>query len=42
MKRIGWNIEKGRYYLQKHYQKCSRTLLTEDEIKEFLTYLKSQ
>ena len=42
MYRIGWTIEQGRDYLQKHYQKCSRTLLTEDEIKEFLTYLKYQ
>ncbi|MDJ0729521.1 MAG: hypothetical protein QNJ33_05950 [Crocosphaera sp.] len=42
MERIGWTIDQGRDYLQKHYQKCSRTLLTEDEIKEFLSYLKSQ
>ncbi len=42
MKRIGWTIDQGRDYLQKHYQKCSRTLLTEDEIQEFLSYLKSQ
>ncbi|WP_198648425.1 hypothetical protein [Cyanothece sp. BG0011] len=42
MKRIGWTIKKGRDYLQKHYRKCSRTLLTEDEIQEFLSYLKSQ
>ncbi|MDJ0601609.1 MAG: hypothetical protein QNJ37_22530 [Crocosphaera sp.] len=42
MKRINWTIDQGRNYLQKHYQKCSRYLLTEDEIQEFLRYLKSQ
>lgn len=42
MKRLGWTIDQGRDYLQQHYQKCSRTLLTEDEIKEFLSYLKSK
>ncbi len=42
MKRISWTIDQGREHLQKHYQKCSRHLLTEDEIKEFITYLKSQ
>ncbi|MDJ0581511.1 hypothetical protein [Crocosphaera sp.] len=42
MKRLGWTIDQGRNYLQKHYQKCSRSLLTNDEIQEFLSYLKYQ
>ena len=39
MKRLGWTIDQGRNYLTTHYQKCSRLLLTNDEIQEFLSYL---
>ena len=41
MKRVGWNIEQGRSYLKTNYHKCSRHLLTADEITEFLNHLKS-
>jgi hypothetical protein len=41
MKRVGWNIEQGRLYLKRNYNKPSRVLLSPDEITEFLNYLKS-
>lgn len=41
MKRLGWSIEQGRFYLKRKYQKCSRQQLSEYEIKEFFNYLKS-
>ncbi|MGK7939178.1 MAG: hypothetical protein AB4062_03295 [Crocosphaera sp.] len=42
MQRIGWTIDQGRTYLQQHYQKRSRSQLTDDEIQEFLDYLKAK
>ncbi len=41
MKRVGWSIEQGRSYLKRNYQKCSRQQLSNQEIEEFLNYLKS-
>ncbi|HAC63315.1 MAG TPA: hypothetical protein DCF68_07170 [Cyanothece sp. UBA12306] len=42
MKRIGWTIKQGRNYLQQNYNKQSRQQLSNDEIEEFLDYLKAQ
>jgi hypothetical protein len=42
MKRIAWTIEQGQNYLRQKYGKQSRKQLTEDELQEFLGYLKSQ
>lgn len=41
MKRVGWSIKQGRSYLKRHYQKCSRQQLSDNEMKEFLDYLQS-
>ena len=42
MQRIGWTIDQGRTYLQKHYQRRSRSQLNDDQIQEFLDYLKTK
>jgi hypothetical protein len=41
MKRLGWTKEQGRDYLSEKYNKRSRQLLTDEELLEFLSYLKS-
>ncbi|MDW8462423.1 MAG: hypothetical protein RML10_02280 [Geminocystis sp.] len=42
MKRLGWTQEDGKKYLLETYGKKSRHLLTDEELMEFLNYLKSQ
>lgn len=42
IKRLGWTDVQGRTYLQKTYGKRSRQHLTDDELLEFLEYLRSQ
>lgn len=41
MKRIGWNVEQGRQYLQQNFNKRSRQQLTLPELTLFLNYIKS-
>ena len=41
IERIGWNKKQGSAHLQKTYQKRTRAELTEEELLEFLSYLKS-
>ena len=40
--RLGWTPEQGKDYLVKTYNKRGRSLLSEEELRNFLTYLKSQ
>ncbi|MCC5603330.1 hypothetical protein [Nostoc favosum] len=42
IERLGWTPEQGREHLIKTYGKRSRSLLTDDELHEFLQYLQSQ
>ena len=42
IERLGWSKEQGKDHLKKTYNKLGRTLLTEDELLDFLTYLESQ
>lgn len=42
MERLGWTREQGREYLTKTYEKRARSLLTEEELLDFLKYLESQ
>lgn len=42
MRRIDWTIEQGQHYLKQKYGKQSRQQLSDDELQEFLNYLKSQ
>ncbi|MEH2078211.1 MAG: hypothetical protein V7K57_28080 [Nostoc sp.] len=42
IQRLGWTPEQGREYLIKTYGKRGRTLLTEEELHQFLQYLQSQ
>lgn len=42
MLRLGWTKEHGRNHLLVTYGKRSRTRLTDEELLEFLDYLKSQ
>jgi hypothetical protein len=41
IERIGWNKKQGSAHLQKTYGKRTRAELTEEELLEFLSYLKS-
>jgi hypothetical protein len=41
IERIGWNRKQGRAYLEKTYSKHTRAELTEEELLEFLDYLKA-
>lgn len=41
MERVGWTPQQGREYLIQTYGKRGRTLLTEDELLDFLQYLES-
>jgi predicted component of type VI protein secretion system len=42
MKRIGWMAKQGQDYLQRTFGKRSRQQLDDDELAEFLEFLKSQ
>ncbi len=42
MERLGWTPQQGREYLIQTYSKRGRTLLTEEELIDFLKYLESQ
>lgn len=42
IKRLGWTDVQGRTYLQRTYGKRSRQHLTDEELLEFLDYLRSQ
>jgi hypothetical protein len=42
IERLGWTPEQGKDYLLKTYGKRGRSLLSEEELRNFLTYLKSQ
>ncbi len=42
LKRLDWSSQQGRGYLKEAYGKTSRQQLTDDELLEFLEYLKSQ
>jgi hypothetical protein len=42
IERLGWTPEQGKDYLVKTYSKRGRSLLSEEELRNFLTYLKSQ
>jgi hypothetical protein len=41
MQRLNWSVDRARDYLLQTYGKRSRLLLTEQELTEFFTYLKS-
>lgn len=42
MRRLGWTREQGREHLIETYGKRARSLLTDEQLVEFLEYLKSQ
>jgi hypothetical protein len=42
IERLGWTKEQGREHLKKTYGKLGRSLLSEEELLDFLNYLKSQ
>jgi hypothetical protein len=42
IKRLGWTNDQGRNHLKQHYGVPSRSLLSEDQLLDFLTYLKNQ
>ncbi|WP_016950996.1 hypothetical protein [Anabaena sp. PCC 7108] len=42
IERLGWTKEDGREFLKKTYGKLGRSLLSEEELLNFLNYLKSQ
>ncbi|MFM7405320.1 MAG: hypothetical protein ACKO3K_01280 [Cuspidothrix sp.] len=42
IERLGWTPEQGKDYLLKTYGKRGRSLLSEEELRNFLIYLKSQ
>ncbi len=42
LKRLGWTSQEGRDFLVQNYGKRSRTFLTDEELKDFLKYLRSQ
>ena len=42
MQRLNWTMEQGRDYLIRTYNKRSRHLLSQEELKDFLGYLESQ
>ncbi|MBD2243227.1 hypothetical protein [Nostoc sp. FACHB-888] len=39
MQRLGWTVEQGREHLMKYYGVRSRSLLTQEELDNFLLYL---
>ncbi|MEA5618400.1 hypothetical protein VB711_11200 [Cronbergia sp. UHCC 0137] len=42
IERLGWTKEQGREHLKKTYNKIARSLLSEEELSDFLNYLESQ
>jgi len=42
IKRLGWTNDQGRNHLKQNYGAPSRSLLSEDQLFDFLTYLKNQ
>jgi hypothetical protein len=42
MERLGWTTEQGREYLKQTYGKRARSLLSDEELHDFLRYLESQ
>ncbi|MEA5553919.1 hypothetical protein VB713_23545 [Anabaena cylindrica UHCC 0172] len=42
IERLAWTKEQGREYLKKTYGKLGRSLLSEEELLDFLNYLKSE
>ncbi|MCT7986493.1 hypothetical protein NG796_24785 [Laspinema sp. A4] len=42
IKRLGWTNDQGRNHLKQNYGVPSRSLLSEDQLLDFLTYLKTQ
>ncbi len=42
IERLGWDKEQGREYLVKTYGKRSRQTLTDEELLEFLEYLRNE
>ncbi len=42
LRRLGWNSDQGREYLEKNYGKRSRQQLTDEELMSFLLYLEEQ
>jgi hypothetical protein len=42
LQRLGWDVHKGREFLEKTYGKRSRHDLTDEELLEFLLYLETQ
>jgi hypothetical protein len=42
IERLGWTKEQGREHLKKTYGKLGRSLLSEEELLDFLNYLKSE
>ena len=42
MERLGWTPPQGREFLIQNYNKRGRTLLTEEELLDFLQHLQSQ
>ena len=42
IKRLGWTTNQGRNHLKQHYGVPSRSQLSEDQLLDFLTYLKNQ
>ncbi len=41
LRRLGWNAQKGKEYLLATYGKRSRQLLSDEELLDFLAYLKT-
>ncbi|OYE02952.1 hypothetical protein [Nostoc sp. 'Peltigera membranacea cyanobiont' 232] len=39
MQRLGWTVDQGREHLVRYYGVRSRSLLTEQELDDFLLYL---
>ncbi len=42
LRRLGWSVQQGRNFLLERYNKRARTLLTDQELLDFLAYLESQ
>jgi hypothetical protein len=42
LRRLGWSVQQGRNFLLERYNKRARTLLTDQELLDFLAYLEAQ
>jgi hypothetical protein len=42
LSRLGWDRDRGRDFLMERYNKRSSTLLTSEQLVDFLNYLESQ